>query len=244
MLDPLVGRTLGEAAGDDSGTSETESSGPRIRTPPSPITGGLGKFSVLLLVLGVGGWPRLVAVQDPRPTDRSGQRPVPRDSAASGRPNRGRRCPRRPARCARGDSPRSQCHPAPGGDVRPRAVAATIAAVATVAPLPRLATEVAGAGDLLVPRTPIPTAPGSLSQLRELEFLEDETIVRTEPRVGAPIVCQLNHGEKIGSDAQVEGDPVGGLMRWYHVRAVVSLANHCTDGYIFSGLVRVLRGPP
>ena len=45
MLDPLVGRTLGEAAGDDSGTSETESSGPRIRTPPSPITGGLGSLA-------------------------------------------------------------------------------------------------------------------------------------------------------------------------------------------------------
>ena len=135
--------------------------------------------------------------------------------------------------------------PLPVATSGPERVAATIAAVATVAPLPpTVATEVAGAGDLIVPRTPIPTAPGSLSQLRELEVLEDETIVRTEPRVGAPIVCQLNHGEKIASDAQVEGDPVGGLTRWYHIRAVVSLTNPCTDGYIFSGLVRVLRGPP
>ncbi len=123
---------------------------------------------------------------------------------------------------------------------------ATVAAVATiVVPLipgvPAIETQVAGG---FTRATPIPTALGSVSQDRVLEVVEEGSRVHSAPRLDAPVVCQLHHGDKIVSDAHVDGEPITDNPRWYHVKALLEGSEPCTDGYVSGTLVTILRGPP
>jgi hypothetical protein len=87
------------------------------------------------------------------------------------------------------------------------------------------------------------TAPASAriaAANREIEIVESDAVVRLAPVVGAPVAGTVQRGNRLTSEAEVNGEAIDGNTRWHLV--TLSSEPHLVRGFIHTGLVRLEAG--
>jgi hypothetical protein len=75
---------------------------------------------------------------------------------------------------------------------------------------------------------------------QEIEVVEIDAVVRLAPVVGAPAAGTVQRGDRLTSEAEVNGEAIDGNARWHLV--TLSTEPHLVRGFIHSGLVRIEAG--
>jgi hypothetical protein len=87
---------------------------------------------------------------------------------------------------------------------------------------------------------PAPAVARLAAASQEIEVVEADAIVRVAPVVGAPAAGTVQRGDRLTSEAEVNGEAIDGNARWHLV--TLSTEPHLVRGFIHSGLVRVEAG--